>query len=74
MARDDYGAIVTIPAQEYLAASEFDRYGLAPYLPQLWKRIQPARSASSVRRKYPLFPGYVLVEIGNVKPQRAGWL
>ena len=38
MARTDWVALLTDPAAEYSAATELERLGLNPYLPQIRKR------------------------------------
>jgi len=64
MARSDWAALLTDPAQEYLACSELVRFGLQPYLPQLKKRHH-TRSGQYVMRDYPLFPRYLLIPYGD---------
>ena len=62
---DFWVALITGPAQEYLAATELQRFGLDPYLPQGKRRVAaPAgRGAALVTRRYPIFPRYVLLGI-----------
>ena len=44
MARTDWVALLTDPAAEYSAATELERLGLNPYLPQIRKRWQPPKA------------------------------
>jgi hypothetical protein len=62
MSRSDWAALQTEPAAEYIAYSELQRFGLAPYMPQL-KRRHRTRTGSFVMRNYPLFPRYLLIPI-----------
>jgi hypothetical protein len=64
MARSDWTALLTEPAAEYLATTELQRFGLAPYLPQFRKR-QHSRSGQFITRRYPLFPRYLLIPINE---------
>jgi hypothetical protein len=65
MARSDWAALLTDPAQEYLAHTELRRFGLEPYLPQLKKRHH-TRAGTYVMRYYPLFPRYLLIPVNSV--------
>ena len=68
MARSDWVALVTEPAAEYLACTELERFGLRPYLPQVRRRcVLPHTTIYRVRR-YPLFPRYLLLPIGDADP------
>jgi len=60
MARTDWAALVTEPAQEYQIRTELERFGLHPYLPQLRRRHHAGHHAF-VLRHYPLFPRYLLL-------------
>lgn len=64
MARSDWAALVTEPAAEYRASSELARFGLHPYLPQTSRRW--SERGACLARRYPLFPGYLLVPVGEV--------
>jgi len=64
MARSDWAALLTDPAQEYKAHTELLRFGVEVYLPQLRKRFH-TRTGQYVMRHYPLFPGYLLVRFGD---------
>ena len=64
MARSDWAALLTEPAQEYVAHTELLRFGVAAYLPQL-KRRHHTRPGQYVMRHYPLFPRYLLIHIGD---------
>jgi hypothetical protein len=59
MPRANWVALVTEPAAEYAAATELQRFGLTPYLPQIRKRWCSANIA--LTRLYPLFPRYLLL-------------
>jgi hypothetical protein len=63
MARDDWTAVVTTSAMEYIAHTELMRFGLRSYLPQLRRRWTMPRGSTVLPRRYPLFPGYVLLPI-----------
>ena len=64
MARSDFVALIAEPATEYIAANELRRFGLSPYLPELKKRyVLPHGGA--LPRRYPLFPRYILLPIGE---------
>jgi hypothetical protein len=67
MARNDWVALVTDPGAEYTAWVELTRVGLRPYLPQGRRRWHPPHSTTSLLRRYPLFPRYILLPIGDVK-------
>lgn len=67
MARNDWTAIVTDPAQEYLAQSELTRFGFAPYLPQIRKRWLAPGGGRLLMRCYPLFPRYILLPLNDVR-------
>jgi hypothetical protein len=67
MARNDWTAIVTDPAQEYFAQSELLRFGFQPYLPQIRKRWLIARNAKLLMRCYPLFPRYILLPLNDAR-------
>lgn len=69
MARDDWTALVTEPAQEYLAHSELQRLGLHPYLPQIRRRWTAPHGKSKHMRCFPLFPRYILLPIQDIQPQ-----
>ena len=60
MARNDWTALVTEPAAEYVAATELRRFGLNPYVPELCKRYTPA-GGTVLPRRYPLFARYILL-------------
>jgi hypothetical protein len=64
MARSDWAALLTEPAAEYVACSELQRFGLAPYMPQMKKRHR-TRSGAFIMRHYPLFPRYLLLPIAE---------
>jgi hypothetical protein len=66
MARDDWVALVAERSAEYLAAQELERFGLCPYLPQLRRRWVHPHIRVPVMRRYPLFPGYLLLPIKAV--------
>jgi hypothetical protein len=66
MARDDWVAPVTAPAAEYLARTELERFDLRPYLPQLRKRWVSPHTKKMLMRRYPLFPRYLLLPIGDL--------
>jgi hypothetical protein len=68
MARSDWVALVTEPAAEYLACTELERFGLRPYLPQVRKRWMPPHANGYIPRRYPLFPRYLLLPIGDANP------
>jgi hypothetical protein len=63
MARNDWVALVTDPAAEYVARTELERFGLRPYLPQLRKRWVSPHVRAVLPRKYPLFPRYLLLPL-----------
>jgi hypothetical protein len=63
MARDDWVALVTDPAAEYVVRTELERFGLRPYLPQLRKRWTGSHTGIALMRRYPLFPRYILLPI-----------
>jgi transcription antitermination factor NusG len=63
MARNDWVALVTDPAAEYVARTELERFGLRPYLPQLRKRWTTPHTNTSLMRRYPLFPRYILLPV-----------
>ena len=63
MARNDWVALVTDPAAEYVARTELERFGLRPYLPQLRKRWVAPHGSTSLMRRYPLFPRYILLPV-----------
>src|SRR5262245_53178431 len=44
------------------------RLGMRAYLPQGRRRWHPAYSLRAVPRRYPLFPRYVLLPLGDAKP------
>lgn len=69
MARTDWTAIVTGPAQEYLAHSELLRFGLNPYLPQIKKRWITPHTSKLMVRQYPIFPRYLFLPLAEVKAQ-----
>ena len=58
----DWVALVTEPAAEYLAATELQRFGLAPFLPQMRRRWRSPHG-KAVLRRFPLFPRYLLLRI-----------
>jgi radical SAM superfamily enzyme with C-terminal helix-hairpin-helix motif len=66
MARSDWAALLTEPAQEYTAYTELQRFGLTPYLPQLRKRFH-TRAGAYVMRHYPLFPRYLLLKFNEAR-------
>jgi hypothetical protein len=63
MARNDWVALVTDPAAEYVARTELERFDLHPYLPQIQKRWLPPHSNIELMRRYPLFPRYLLLPL-----------
>jgi hypothetical protein len=65
MARNDWAALLTEPAAEYLAQTELQRFGITPYLPQQRRRFQ-AKTGKFMMRQYPLFPRYLLISIGDI--------
>jgi hypothetical protein len=65
MARTDYCALVTEPMSEYLAATELERYGLRPYIPQLRRRHLALHGSQLIAKLSPLFPRYPLLPIGD---------
>jgi len=65
MARSDWAALQTDPAQEYVAHTELLRFDVEVYLPQL-RRRHHIKAGQYVVRHYPLFPRYLLVRIGDV--------
>ena len=67
MARHDWTAIVTDPAQEYLAQSELARFGLQSYLPQIKKRWVATHNGRLLMRRYPLFPRYILLPLTEIR-------
>ena len=67
MARNDWTALVTDPAQEYFAQSELLRFGFQPYLPQIRKRWLTPRSPKLIMRCYPLFPRYILLSLNDAR-------
>jgi hypothetical protein len=67
MARNDWCALVTDPSMDYVAWVELIRFGLQPYLPQARKRWLAPRGGALLMRRYPLFPRYVLLPIGDAK-------
>ena len=69
MARTDWTAIVTGPAQEYLAYSELTRFGLSPYLPQIKRRWITPRTGKLMVRQYALFPCYLFLPVVDIKTQ-----
>jgi hypothetical protein len=64
LSRSDWAALTTEPAAEYTAATELQRFGLDPYLPQLRKRWSDPHGGL-IPRRYPLFPRYLLVPYGE---------
>jgi hypothetical protein len=63
MARNDWVALVTDPAAEYVARTELERFDLRPYLPQFRKRWSTPHSNAALMRRYPLFPRYILLPL-----------
>jgi transcription antitermination factor NusG len=68
MARTDWTALVTDPAQEYLARSELERLGMHPYLPQVRRRWTAPHGRTKHLRNFPLFPRYIFIPLNDVDP------
>jgi hypothetical protein len=69
MARNDWVAVVTDPGAEYLALTELNRLGLRVYLPQGRKLWHHVRASTALLRRYPVFPGYILLPLRDAKPE-----
>jgi hypothetical protein len=69
MARNDWVAVVTEPGAEYLAWTELNRLGLRAYLPQGRKLWRHMRASTALLRRYPLFPGYILLPLRDARPE-----
>ena len=72
MAHNDWVALVTEPAKEYLAQSELLRFGVNPYLPQCKRRWRQGPGLPFVERKYPLFPRYILLPFYDLDRRKVG--
>jgi hypothetical protein len=47
--------------------TELERFDLRPYLPQIRKRWRAPHTGVSLMRRYPLFPRYILIPIGDTR-------